>query len=78
MAWVRPDKSAGEQARAKAAAPVADHHHDNTGASAFTRKSHDLSAVHLDAMEESRRLKPQYPIRDGRIPLFHEIELSSL
>lgn len=49
---------------------------DNTDAAAFyTRRGYRLVAVHLDALDESRRLKPSIPtIGDRGIPLRDEWE----
>lgn len=50
---------------------------DNLAAIAFyQRRGFKIAAVHLDAMEESRRIKPEIPLEgiDG-IPITDEIEL---
>ncbi len=50
---------------------------DNTSALRFyQRRGWDLVTVHRDAVDESRRLKPQIPqTGDDDIPIKHELEL---
>jgi GNAT superfamily N-acetyltransferase len=50
---------------------------DNTAALRFCqRRGWDLVAVHRDAVDESRRLKPEIPqTGDDDIPIKHELEL---
>jgi ribosomal protein S18 acetylase RimI-like enzyme len=50
---------------------------DNTAAIRFyQRRGWDLVAVHRDAVDESRRLKPEIPqTGDDGIPIKHELEL---
>ena len=53
---------------------------DNTGAIRFyQRYGFDLRAVHINAMDQARKLKPQIPlIGDDGIPLKHEFEFELL
>jgi ribosomal protein S18 acetylase RimI-like enzyme len=52
---------------------------ENTHALRFyQRRGYDLVAVHRNAVDEARRLKPGIPLEADGIPIHHELELERL